>query len=218
LDISPIQVSSYFLLIFLALLFFFGVVVRFVRRFYHFPTPSFLIPLLDNPVRRRIQSPRKIADRIDLHRGMSVVEVGPGTGTFTTEVSKRVAPIGIVYALDISPKTIGKLRVRVRKERSGTIAPIIASACDIPIRRAAVDRVFMVAVLAEIPDRRKALMEFARILKPDGLLSVSEFLSDPDYPLRRTVTKWCRKAGFKSISSHGSLLEYTLDFQIADNH
>jgi len=38
----------------------------------------------------------------------------------------------------------------------------------------------MVAVLAEIPDRQKALMEFARILRSGGLLSVSEFLSDPD--------------------------------------
>lgn len=218
MNISVIQVSSYFLLAFLALFFFFGVGMRLVRRFYHFPIPSFLTPLLDNPVRRRIQSPRKIVDRIDLRSDMSVVEVGPGTGIFTTEVARRVAPTGGVYALDISPKTIRKLKATIRKERSDTIAPIVASACDIPIQTAAVDRILMVAVLAEIPDRQKALMEFARILKPDGLLSVSEFLSDPDYPLRRTVTKWCRKVGFKVISSYGNLLEYTLNFQITDNH
>jgi len=217
LDTNLIQGASYFFLAFLAF-FSLGVAVRLVRRFHHFSIPSFLIPLLDNPVRRRIQSPRKIADRIDLRPCMSVIEVGPGAGMFTTEVARRVAPTGVVYAVDISPKTTGKLRARIRKQWSGTIVPIVASACDIPIQGAAVDRVFMVAVLAEIPDREKALMEFARVLKPDGLLSVSEFISDPDYLLRRTVTKWCRKVGFKVISSHGNLFEYTLNFQIADSH
>ncbi len=207
-----LEILYYLLLAFMVLFLFFGVVVRLVRRFYHFPIPSFLAGLIDNPVRRRIQSPKKIADRLNLRYGMKVVEIGPGPSTFTIEVGARVAPGGSVYAFDISPKTIRKLLARMVKRGANNVAPVVASAYYLPLLSHSVDRVFMVAVLAEIPDRQRALREFARVTKPNGLLSISEFLSDPDYPLRRTVIRWCHDADFKEVARHGSLMEYTLNF------
>lgn len=203
----------YLLLAFVVLFLFFGVVIRLVRRFYHFPIPSLLAGLLDNPVRRKIQSPKKIVERLDLRHDMKVVEIGPGPGTFTIEAGARVAPDGSVYAFDISPKMIRKLSARIAKKEATNVAPVVASAYNLPVVSHSVDRVFMVAVLAEIPDRQRALREFARILKPNCILSISEFLSDPDYPLRRTVIRWCREAGFEEVSKHGSLIEYTLSFR-----
>jgi len=210
-----LEILYYLLLAFMVLFLFVEVMVRLVRRFYHFPIPSFLAGLIDNPVRRRIQSPKTIADRLDLRHGMKVVEVGPGPGTFTIEVGTRVAPGGSVYAFDISPKTIRKLLARMVKRGATNVTPVVASAYDLPLVNHSVDRVFMVAVLAEIPDRQRALREFARILKPNGFLSISEFLPDPDYPLRRTVIRWCNEAGFQEIAKHGSLIEYTLSLRLA---
>ncbi len=210
-----LEILHYLLLVLTVLFLFFGVVVRLVRRFYHFPIPSFLAGLIDNPVRRRIQSPKKSANRLDLRHGMKVVEIGPGPGIFTIEVGTRVAPGGSVYAFDISPKMIRKLLGRMVKRGATNVAPVVASAYDLPLVSHSVDRVFMVAVLAEIPNRQRALREFARVLKPNGLLSISEFLSDPDYPLRRTVIRWCHEAGFEEVSKHGSLIEYTLSFRLA---
>ncbi|GAI78803.1 unnamed protein product, partial [marine sediment metagenome] len=45
----------------------------------------------------------------------------------------------------------------------------------------------------EIPIR--ALREFKRILKPDGIISLSELFLDPDYPLCRTEKRWAKEAG-----------------------
>jgi len=210
-----LEIVYYLLLAFMVLFLFFAVVVRLVRRFYHFPIPWLLAGLIDNPVRRRIQSPKKIADRLDLGPGMTVVEIGPGPGTFTIEMGTRVAPDGSVYAFDISPKTIRKLLARIVKGGAKNVAPVVASAYDLPLVSYSVDRVFMVAVLAEIPDRQRALREFARVLKSNGLLSISEFVSDPDYPLRRTVIRWCHEAGFQEVSKYGSLVQYTLSFRPA---
>jgi ubiquinone/menaquinone biosynthesis C-methylase UbiE len=190
-------------------------VVRLVRRFYHFPIPSFLADLIDNPIRRRIQSPKKIADGLDIRPGMKVVEIGPGAGTFTIEAGTRAAPGGSVYAFEISPKTIRKLLAKTVKIGATNVGPVVASAYYLPLPSHLVDRVFMVAVLAEIPDRRMALREFARVLKPSGVLSISEFVSDPDFPLRRTVIRWCHEAGLQEISRHGSLIHYTLSFRPA---
>jgi len=99
------------------------------------------------------------------------------------------------------------------KTAANNVMPVVASAYDVPLASRSVDRVFMVAVLAEIPDRQRALRELARILRPDGYISISEFISDPDYPLRRTVIQWCNAAGFQEVSKYGSLVEYTLTFR-----
>ncbi|MEM2905448.1 MAG: methyltransferase domain-containing protein [Candidatus Bathyarchaeia archaeon] len=182
MDIDVVEVLYYSLLTLLVLVLIFSVGVRLVRRFYHFPAPSFLVGFLNNPVRRKIQSPKRIADRLDIQPGMNIVEVGPGAGTFTVEVGKRVTPSGTVCAFDISLRAIRKLRARTAKEGATNVAPVAASAYNLPIIARPADRVFMVTVLAEIPDRQRALREFARVLKPNGILSISEFLPDPDYP------------------------------------
>jgi len=60
------------------------VVLRAARRWLKFPTPAFMTLILDNPVRRRLmQSPDAVADRMGLEPGMTVVEVGPGKGSYT---------------------------------------------------------------------------------------------------------------------------------------
>ena len=60
------------------LLFLFLVLLRLVRHFFHFPTPSFALPLIDNRFRRAlIQNPSSIADRMELEPGMVVLEIGP---------------------------------------------------------------------------------------------------------------------------------------------
>ncbi len=71
------------------------------------------------------------------------------------------------------------------------------------------------AVLAEIPDRNKALLEIKRVLKDNGLLAIGEFLPDPDYPFRKTVIHWCKDAGFELVSEYGGVLHYVLTFKKA---
>jgi ubiquinone/menaquinone biosynthesis C-methylase UbiE len=67
-------------------------------------------------------------------------------------------------------------------------------------------------VLAEIPDRQRALAELRRVLRPGGSLSVSELVTDPDYPRAGTVVGWCAQAGFRLAARYGGLLGYTLNF------
>jgi ubiquinone/menaquinone biosynthesis C-methylase UbiE len=70
----------------------------------------------------------------------------------------------------------------------------------------------MIAVLGEIPDKKRALAEFRRVLKDDGLLAIGEFLPDPDFPRRKTVTAWCQDAGFVLADTYGNLMHYLLLF------
>jgi ubiquinone/menaquinone biosynthesis C-methylase UbiE len=43
----------------------------------------------------------------------------------------------------------------------------------------------------------RVLWECRRVLKPGGLVCLSELLSDPDYPLRGTEKRWAEEAGLE---------------------
>jgi ubiquinone/menaquinone biosynthesis C-methylase UbiE len=198
--------------VFACAIFFVEVILRLVRRYVHFPAPAFMVFLLNNPLRRRFQPPEKVVDWAGIKGGMQVLELGPGGGTFTFEAAKRVGPEGHVYAVDIEPRVTAKLGGMVKERKAGNITVKTASAYEIPLLDGSLDLVFMIAVLAEVPDRQRALREFKRVLKLEGTLAIGELLFDPDYPRKRTVVRWCEEAGFKLERSYGALWYYVLTF------
>jgi ubiquinone/menaquinone biosynthesis C-methylase UbiE len=184
-----------------------------LRRFFKFPAPSFLSVFLDSPLRRAIQPPAQVVDWARVEPGMHVLELGPGPGTFTLEIAGRVGDSGRVTAVDISPAMIARLEAKLEKAGAPNVTARVAEAYELPLPDSSVDRVFMVTVLAEIPGREQALAEIQRVLKPDGLLAVGEFIVDPDFPLPQTVTGWCRQSGFQLVDLNGNLVHYVALFK-----
>jgi len=89
----------------------------------------------------------------------------------------------------------------------------VADAYDLPLNAAEVDRIFLITVLPEIPDKERALRELWRVLRPGGLLSVTEQFLDPDYPLSGTTARWVESTGFETVERHGGWWTYTLNFR-----
>jgi ubiquinone/menaquinone biosynthesis C-methylase UbiE len=196
----------------------FQIILRIARRYYKFPIPALFTQLIDNPIRRRfIQPPEIVAERMELKSGMTVVEIGPGKGSYTIAVARKVLPHGKVYAVDIQESVVEHLRKRIERERITNIHPKIDDVFSLYFEDGSVDRVLAIATLPEILDPIKALREFHRILKPEGLLCLSELLLDADYPLRRTEKKWASKTGFKLKKEYGNLFVYQLIFEKRQN-
>jgi len=213
--LSICTIKSFIKWVFLGLLayiLFVEVVLRIVRRYYQFPVPAFVVRLIDNPLRRRIQPPEKIVEWMVVKPGMFLLEVGPGTGTFTFAAAKGVGEAGRVYAIDIQESIVTSLNKKIKQRGYSNIIVKQTSAYELPYPDGNFDRVYMVAVLGEIPDRQRALKEFSRVLKEDGCLAIGEFLPDPDYPRRSTASAWCQEAGFVLVESHGNLMHYLLLF------
>ena len=187
--------------------------VRIIRKLYKFPIPSFATRLIDNPIRRRfIQKPEIIAKRLKLKSGMIVVEIGPGKGNYTKAVADKILPHGNVYAIDIQEAVIKRLKERVKKENIPNIIPMINDAYNLSFEDESVNRIFAIACLPEIPEPVRALKEFKRILKSDGIISLCELFIDPDYPLRRTEKRWAKQAGLEFIEGFGNWFVYQLNF------
>jgi ubiquinone/menaquinone biosynthesis C-methylase UbiE len=185
---------------------------RLVRKLYPFPMPAFFAQMLDTPLRRLVTDPAAILERVGIQPGMRVLELGPGPGFFTPEAARWVGPAGKLDCVDIEPALVEKLRAKVRRLGLDNVEARVGDARALSFDDGTFDVVFLITVLAEIPDRVEALREIRRVLKSDGRLSVTEFLPDPDYPLRRTVIRWAEAAGFELAASHGNLFCYTLNF------
>ena len=187
--------------------------VRVVRYFYKFPMPHQLANLIDNPMRRKIQPPGIMPIRHGIEPGMMVLEVGPGNGTYTMETASWVGDDGGVIAIDIEASAIERVEARAQAEGLKNIQARVADVINLPFEDKTFDAITMMSVLGELPSPQLALMEFYRVLKPAGLLSFSELLLDPDYPLVRTVIALATDAGFRLKKREGNFFSYTLVFE-----
>jgi ubiquinone/menaquinone biosynthesis C-methylase UbiE len=75
------------------------------------------------------------------------------------------------------------------------------------------DRVILVSVLGEIPDRQSALREIHRALKPGGILSITEIIFDPHYQSRGTILKLVGSAGFQEKAFFGNRFAFTVHLE-----
>lgn len=175
------------------------------------PCPASLSYIVDNPVRRWYL--RDVVERAGVRSGERVLELGPGPGVFTIEAARRTSPRGSIVAVDIQPKMISALESRLHEAGIHNVEAHVAAASQLPLDDGSVDRAFLVTVLPEIPDKQLALSEVYRVLKPNGILSVTEEFLDPDYPLPQTTVRWASQAGFELVERHGNWWTYTLNFR-----
>jgi ubiquinone/menaquinone biosynthesis C-methylase UbiE len=175
------------------------------------PCPAALSFIVDNPIRRRYMRP--ILGRVGIRPGERVLELGPGPGAFTVEAARQVGLQGELVAVDIQPEMIAQVEQRVREVGLGNVTAHVASAHELPLEDASVDRAFLVTVLPEIPDRQRALAELRRVLKPGGVLSITEEFLDPDYLFASETVRMVEAAGFELAERHGGWWIYTLNFK-----
>ena len=193
---------------------FFCFCMRLIRHFKKFPMPAALGAAMSAPHRKYVQPPSMIINGLELKPGMKILELGSGTGFFTIDIAQSILPDGIVYAVDIQEEMHEKLRKRMEKHDVTNIIPILADVeGTIPLDDESIDAAYGVAVLPEIPDPVKALLEVKRILKTGGLFASGEIVMDPDFPRRRTVIKWANQAGFALHNQLGHALRYVLVFK-----
>lgn len=187
--------------------------VRIVRHFHKFPMPEFMVNAIDNPLRRRIQPPTETAIRHGILPGMTVLEIGPGSGTYTVETARRVGEGGKVVTVDIEPKMIERVQRVADAEGIRNLDARVADVYDLPFEDESFDLIYMIAVIGEIPDPQKAIREFQRVLSPAGTLVFSELLMDPDYPCAGTLIRLASAGGFRLRDRIGNFFYYTLIFE-----
>jgi ubiquinone/menaquinone biosynthesis C-methylase UbiE len=111
----------------------------------------------------------KMADRLDLKPGATVLDVGTGTGVFLPYILDKIGAIGRVIALDFAENMLKQASI---KNSNGNIHYLQADIMTIPIGDDIFDRVICYSSFPHFNDKSKALKEIRRVMKPGGRLAV----------------------------------------------
>lgn len=196
----------------------FQIVARIICKLFPGPIPHWAAFGLErNPIRNGFWPPAKMLDRFGIEPGMRVLEVGPGGGYFTIEAAKRVGDKGKLCAIDIQPQMIAKTKKKVEQSGLANIELEVADAVDLPFEEEYFHLVFMSGVLGEIPDQKAALREFHKVIRPGGILSITEAFPDGHYILKSNLIKRCRILGFVPFEEYGGFYTYTVNFRKPNN-
>jgi SAM-dependent methyltransferase len=177
------------------------------------PLPHQMATLLDHPLRLRYRNPGETLGLFGLTAGMTVLDLGCGTGLFAEEAARMVGPTGRVHAVDIQAPMLDAARARIAAAGfSDRVLFHHAGAYALPLENLSVDVALLVALLGEVPDRLHALLEVYRVLKPGGRLAVGEELPHPAYVGPRTLRSLAEEAGFTFVARTGGPLAYNAVF------
>jgi len=141
--------------------------------------PHELAFILDNPLRDLILPAKRLVDRLHLSKGSRVLEIGPGPGYFSPEVARRI-PEGELILFDIQREMLDKSRVKLVRTGQRNFRLVQGSAEALPFGANTFDVVFMVTVLGEVPDQKACVASIVEVLRPGGVLSLTEQVGDPD--------------------------------------
>src|SRR5579859_271581 len=139
---------------------------------------------LERPERESEENVEGALDAIGLQPGMTVAEVGAGTGYVALRMAKRVGPTGKVYANDLQPEMLELLRANAAKGGITNVETVLGGEADPKLPAGQIDLIILVDVYHEFSQPQKMLQGICRALKPDGRLVQLEYRKeDPNVPI-----------------------------------
>ena len=125
----------------------------------------------DNPLLPYFRNPQRLLKAAGLKPGQKVLEVGCGPGFFTIPAARIAGKEGFVYAVDVHPLAIERVKEKIEREGIKNITPILTNASDTGLPDRSVDIAFIFGLRYIAGGLKNVIPEIHRILKPGGVLS-----------------------------------------------
>jgi ubiquinone/menaquinone biosynthesis C-methylase UbiE len=110
--------------------------------------------------------------------GMTVADLGAGTGYFLPHLSRAVGPSGKVLALDVEPDMVRHMTERAAREGLANVVARKVPYDDPELPAGSVDRVLIVDTWHHIPDRPRYAAKLAAALRPAGAVLIVDLTRD----------------------------------------
>jgi ubiquinone/menaquinone biosynthesis C-methylase UbiE len=171
------------------------------------------IAMLEDPGRDAYQKPDEVVKALELKPGVTVADVGAGSGYFAVRLAEAVGGSGRVLAVDISPDMILHMNRRLRDAGIRNVQTVLSAPDDPLLADSTVDLFFICDTWHHIDERPKYLALLKRMLRPGGRIAIVDFQKRPlsfGPPLemkiaREDVVKELAAAGFRLAAEHGFL-------------
>nr|WP_286178394.1 methyltransferase domain-containing protein [Rhodopirellula sp. JC639] len=168
---------------------------------------------LVRPERDQEENASESFQKLDLKPGMVLCDLGCGNGYWTLPMARKVGEEGAVYAVDIQPQMLQKLRQRADQFGLKNIRPVLGTIDDPKLPENEIDLLLMVDVYHEFSHPQSMLWEIRRSLTPTGVVALLEYRKeDPSVPIKllhkmskRQIMKEYQANGFKLVREYNEL-------------
>ncbi len=164
----------------------------------------------DDPARDTWQMPDRVIQALAVQDGMSVADIGAGTGYFSVRLARTWSGVK-VYAADIEPAMVDYLTKRAADEDLANVLPVLATETS-PSLPGKMDLILVVDTYHHIGRRPEYFRNLRRSLAAGGRIAIVDFRQDapegPPAEFRFTpeqIQAEMKEAGFSLMESHDFL-------------
>jgi predicted methyltransferase len=130
---------------------------------------------LEREGRAETEKPEMVVEAMAIREGMTVAEIGAGTGFFSRRLARATGPSGKVYAEDIQPQMIDLLKKSAAKEDLANVIPVLGTETDPKLPAGGIDRILLVDVYHEFQKPEPMLAAMRASLAPGGTVTLVEY-------------------------------------------
>jgi ubiquinone/menaquinone biosynthesis C-methylase UbiE len=138
---------------------------------------------LEDPERLLWLPPGEVVARLSLTLGMTIADIGAGTGFFAVPFARQIGPAGQVFAVDLQREILDILQAKLAAtEMPSNIELRQGTATATGLADNIADLVFLANVWHELEDHSAVLKEAARISRPRGRIAILDWRTDVGRP------------------------------------
>lgn len=164
---------------------------------------------LERPQREQEEKLSLLIKLLELKPGMTVADIGAGSGVLTLQMAPLVAPKGKVIAVDIQKEMLVRLQNRLSRTGIKNVELLLGEEKSPLLEPESVDLVLMVDVYHEFEFPYEMILNISQALKPGGRIALVEYrLEDPRVPIK-LIHKMSQKQSIKEMTQPAFSLEHT---------
>jgi len=134
---------------------------------------KFLARAMESKFRYRFYHPNKILNGVRDLNGLTVLEIGCGTGFFTIPIANLIGDNGSLTSIDILQESVDLVSQKVEKANLKNVNILKRDTLNTEFPPASFDIVILFGIVpAPMLSLNQVLTEIHRVLKPNGVLSI----------------------------------------------
>ncbi|MDX2150403.1 MAG: methyltransferase domain-containing protein [Bryobacteraceae bacterium] len=173
---------------------------------------------LERPERVKEENPDLAVKLLDIKAGMTIADIGAGVGYYSEKLARLTGPSGRVYATEIQPGMLARLKKRMEAAGVSNYEPVLARPGETGLPDNAIDLALLVDVYHEFDRPQQMLAAIRRSLKPTGRLVLLEFRKEDAWIPIREEHKMSVAEAKKELEAEGFRLQRAISDRLPWQH